>query len=119
LSRVDPTKTLTPAELALEKEKVNKARIKKKMISQLIKMQYMWIPMHRMSEKDIRALDDKQLHVQYKMHSKLWEDYINKPVAPETCGSCGIQVGKAEVLTKDEDGKLVYDNEFCRECALV
>lgn len=114
MSRIDPTKTLTPAEI-LEKEKLNKARIKKKMISQLIKMQYMWIPMHRVSEKDIKSLDDKELHRQYQMHSALWEDYINKPKTPNTCDACGIQTGKYEVAVTI-DGKTEYATDYCREC---
>lgn len=114
LSKIDPTKTLSPAEI-LEKERLNKARIKKKMISQLIKMQYMWISMHRISEKEIRAMDDKELHRQYQMHSKLWEDYINKPIPAQTCEACGVQVGKAEMMVT-VDGKTVYANDYCREC---
>lgn len=114
MSKIDSKKALTPAEI-LEKERLNKARIKKKLISQLIKMQNMWIPMHRISEKDIRALDDKELHRQYQMHSKLWEDYINKPVAPKTCETCGIQVGTSEVVLT-VDGQRVHYNDKCKEC---
>jgi len=113
LSQIDSNKALTPAQA--EQERLIKARIKKKMISQMLKMQYMWIKMHRISEAEIRAMDDKELHRQYKMHSKLWEDYINKPQEPKTCEKCGVEVGKYEVLLTVE-GKQTYFNDTCREC---
>jgi organic radical activating enzyme len=90
-------------------------RLKKKMISQLIEMQHMWIKMHRISEKEIRSYDDNELRVQYQMHDTLWSDYIIKPKAPKLCESCGVEVGRCEVLIMT-DGKQVQYNDKCREC---
>jgi hypothetical protein len=115
LSKIDSKKALTPAEAEAEKERLIKARLRKKMISQMLKMQFMWIKLHRISEEEIRAMDEKELHRQFKMHSKLWEDYVNKPKEPKLCEVCGIQVGKAEVVLT-VDGKQTYFNDKCREC---
>jgi hypothetical protein len=90
-------------------------RLKKKMITELIQMQYMWISMHRTSEEAIKSFDDDELRRQYQMHSTLWEDYINKPKAPTTCDACGIQTGKYEVAVTI-DGKTEYATDYCREC---
>lgn len=90
-------------------------RLKKKMITELIQMQYMWIKMHRASEDTIRSYDDAELHRQYQMHSVLWEDYVNKPKAPNTCNACGVETGKYEVEVV-VDGSLIVANDYCREC---
>jgi hypothetical protein len=90
-------------------------RLKKKMIAELIQMQYMWIKMHRASEDTIRSYDDAELHRQYQMHSVLWEDYVNKPKAPNTCNACGVETGKHEVEAV-VDGSLIVADDYCREC---
>lgn len=90
-------------------------RLKKMMISKLIDMQYMWIGSHRISDNEIKSYDGDELRRQYKMHDILWNDYVNKPKAPQLCQACGIEVGRCEVVAT-VDGNTVYANDYCREC---
>ena len=92
-----------------------KERLKKKMISQLVSMQAMWIKTHRIPEKEISSYNDNELRRQYQMHDTLWGDYILKPTMPKLCETCGIEVGRCEVLMT-VDGKSFQYNDKCREC---
>ena len=96
--------------------KKQEERLRKKLVTQLSTMQQMWIPIHRMSTVDIEALDKLELESQHRKHNTLWTEFKSKPVAPETCASCGVQTGKYENhLLNDKDVMEWYNGE-CRYC---
>lgn len=103
-----------------EEIKRKQDRERNKLAKQLKTMQYMWIPMSRMSDTEIEALNNKEneeeLIRQWKMHSVLWAEYDHKPTAPKLCISCGKEVGKYEYKMTDENGETVLYNDECREC---
>jgi len=96
--------------------KKQEERLRKKLVTQLGNMQQMWIPIHRMSTVEIEALDKLELESQHRKHNTLWTEFKSKPVAPETCASCGVQTGKYENhLLNDQDVMEWYNGE-CRDC---
>jgi hypothetical protein len=94
-------------------------RLRKKLVSQLGDMQYMWIPMHRMTTEEIEGLDQLELESQHRKHSTLWVEFKSKPKAPVTCESCGIQTGKYENHLLNDQDKMEWYNEECQECMLT
>ena len=104
-------------------EKMNKVEIKKqeerlrkKLVTQLGTMQYMWIPIHRMSTVEIEALDKLELERAHRMHSTLWVEFKSKPKAPVVCLSCGVETSKYENhLLNDQDVMEWYIDE-CQDC---
>jgi hypothetical protein len=104
-------------------EKMNKVEIKKqeerlrkKLVSQLGTMQYMWIPIHRMSTEEIEALDKLELESQHRKHSTLWVEFKSKPKAPVVCLSCGIQTGKYENHLLNDQDVMEWYNDECLDC---
>jgi hypothetical protein len=96
--------------------KKQEERQRKKLVAQMGNMQQMWIPIHRMSTEEIEALDKLELESQHRKHNTLWTEFKSKPVAPETCASCGVQTGKYENhLLNDKDVMEWYNGE-CRDC---
>jgi hypothetical protein len=104
-------------------EKMNKVEIKKqeerlrkKLVTQLGTMQYMWIPIHRMSTEEIEGLDRLELESQHRKHSTLWVEYKTKPVAPVVCLSCGKETGKYENHLLNHENVMEWYNEECQDC---
>ena len=104
-------------------EKMNKVevkkqeeRLRKKLVSQLGDMQYMWIPMHRMTTEEIEALDQLELESQHRKHTTLWVEFKSKPKAPVVCLSCGVQTAKWENHLLNHEDKMEWYNDECQEC---
>ena len=91
-------------------------RLRKKLVTQLGNMQYMWIPKHRMTTEEIEGLDKLELESQHRKHSTLWVEYKVKPVAPVVCLSCGVQTGKYENHLLNDQDQMEWYNDECREC---
>ena len=91
-------------------------RLRKKLVTQLGTMQYMWIPMHRMSTEEIEKLDQLELESQHRKHSTLWVEFKSKPVAPATCATCGKETGKWENHLLNDQDQMEWFNDECREC---
>lgn len=106
---------MTPAERA-EYDRKQYEQLIKRSRRQLKEMQQMWIPMHRYSEDYIDSLEDKYLLELCKRHADLWIAYDNKPIKPDTCETCGVEVGKCEVVLVGSDGEMAYYNKECRQC---
>ena len=51
--------------------KKQEERTRKKLVAQLGNMQYMWIPMHRMTTEEIESLSREELESQHRKHSTL------------------------------------------------
>jgi len=104
-------------------EKMNKVevkkqeeRLRKKLVTQLGTMQYMWIPPHRMVTEEIETLDKLELERQHRMHSTLWIEFKSKPVAPKVCASCGKETGKYENHLLNYEDVMEWYNDECQEC---
>ena len=95
---------------------VSEEREKKKMVAKLKQMQFMWIPMSRMSDEEIDALAKKpeEFIRQYKMHEELWAGMNKKPKAPEICKACKFEISKKEVDLCEELSELCFKC-FCKE----
>ena len=96
--------------------KKQEERLRKKLVTQLGTMQYMWIPMHRMKPEEIEALDKQELESQHRKHSTLWTEFKSKPKAPELCLSCGKETAKYENHLLNHEDKMEWYNEECRDC---
>ena len=91
-------------------------RLRKKLVTQLGNMQYMWIPMHRMSTEEIQGLDQLELESQHRGHSTLWVEYKTKPIAPAVCLSCGKETSKYENHLLNHENVMEYYNDECQDC---
>ena len=96
--------------------KKQEERLRKKLVTQLGTMQYMWIPMHRMTTEEIEGLDRLELESQHRKHSTLWIEFKSKPTAPVVCLSCGIQTGKYENHLLNDQDKMEWYNDECQDC---
>lgn len=94
-------------------------RTRKKLMNQLENMQMMWIPIHRLSHKQIEFMNKDDVQAQVKMHLELWTEFNHKPEKQPTCCECGKETGKAELfctVETDEGDVDQYYNEVCRDC---
>lgn len=86
------------------------AREKKKMVSKLKDMQYIWIPMHRISEQDIDKIgenvdevSEKKFISVYKNHYELWTQFGDKkPKKEPLCKTCEFEISNKEERLSDE-----------------
>jgi len=102
---------MTKAEIKKQEE-----RLRKKLVAQMNNMQYMWIPMHRMTTEEIEGLDQLELESQHRKHSTLWTEFKSKPIAPVKCMSCGVQTGKYENHLLNDMDTMEWYNDECRDC---
>tara|TARA_B110000467_G_C17820335_1_gene214680 strand:- start:119 stop:451 length:333 start_codon:yes stop_codon:yes gene_type:complete len=102
---------MTKAEIKKQEE-----RLRKKLVAQMNNMQYMWIPMHRMTAEEIEGLDQLELESQHRKHSTLWTEFKSKPIAPVLCMSCGVQTGKYENHLLNDKDVMEWYNDECRDC---
>jgi hypothetical protein len=91
-------------------------RLRKKLVTQLGAMQYMWIPMHRMKTEEIESLDKLELESQHRKHYTLWTEFKSKPKAPVKCLSCGKETAKFENHLLNYEDKMEWYNDECQDC---
>jgi len=97
-------------------------RQRRKFQAELKRMQWMWIPQSRMTDRELEFLKNEDLAQQIKIHSDLWAEYPNKPQAPKVCATCKMQVGKYEYpLVATPQSKYISDikiwyNDECKLC---
>ena len=96
--------------------KKQEERTRKKLVAQLGNMQYMWIPMHRMTTEEIESLSREELESQHRKHSTLWTEFKSKPKAPEVCLSCGKETAKYENHFLNDEDQMEWYNDECRDC---
>lgn len=96
--------------------KKQEERLRRKLITQLESMQYMWCKPHRLTSEKIESLSTLELEREHRLHSTLWVEYKIKPIAPKICLSCKKETGKYENYLLNTNNEMEWYNDECQTC---